>query len=304
MESDALHRSFVVVDVESYGDPTRTTDQRLAARKGMHQVLMRAFADCDLPWNDKAVDDAGDSLIVVLPGDIPKSRLVDHLPTRVAAKLRLHNSIHSHGARLRMRMAVHSGEVAYDIFGGKSSPDLIFVCRILDAGEARSALKNSNATLVLIASDPFYQSVILHDPATHPDAFRLIRVDVKEVQAKAWVRLVDDYQPQSSPQRPQSPPTPPPQRSRQVTVLRAIVETLLRTPGFDTREGRDLVLRELPFAASVPRLPTDRADIASIARTCENYPAGLETLVDAIRFYADGTTAMAELDELLAARDD
>ncbi|WP_158854539.1 effector-associated domain 2-containing protein [Saccharothrix deserti] len=299
MGSAAVHQSFVVVDVEGYGDPTRTTHHRLAARAGMHQVLMSAFADCDLPWNDKAVDDAGDSLIVIVPGDVPKSLLADRLPTRVAAKLREHNAVHSHGARLRMRMALHSGEVAYDVFGGKSSPDLIFACRILDADDAKSALKHSNATLVLIASDPFYQSVILHDPAAHPNAFRLVRADVKEVRAKAWVRLVDDYQPATSVQR---LPTPPPQSSK-ITALRAVVEILLRTPGFDTREGRDLVLRDLPFAASIARMSTDRADVVSIVRTCENYPGGVETLVDAIRFYAEGTTAMAELDRLPAARD-
>lgn len=297
MGSAAVHRSFVVVDVESYGDPTRTTHQRLAARGGMYQVLMSAFADCDLPWDDKAVDDAGDSLIVVLPGDIPKARLADHLPNRVAAKLREHNAIHSHGARLRMRMAVHAGEVAYDGFGGKSSAELIFACRILDAAEAKSALKGSNASLVLIASDPFYRSVVAHDPAAHPDAFRLVRVDVKEVRAKAWIRLVDDYATTTRPE-PGAPGAQP------TTGLRTGVEILLRTPGFDNREGRDLVLRDLPFAGSVPRMSTDRADVVSIVRTCENYPGGVAALVEAIRFYADGARAMAELDEWLAARRD
>ncbi|MFE9750294.1 hypothetical protein ACFYOT_35770 [Saccharothrix saharensis] len=297
MGSAAVHRSFVVVDVEGYGDETRTTHHRLAARDGMYRVLMGAFADCDLPWDDKSVDDAGDSLIVVLPGEVTKAHLVDRLPASVAAKLREHNAASSHGARLRMRLAVHFGEVAYDVHGGKSSPELIFACRILDAAEAKAALKTSNATLVLIASDPFFQSVVRHHPSAHPDAFRLVRVDVKEVRAKAWIRLVDDYQPQSA-------PAPAPQRQpERAWALRAGVEILLRTPGFDTRDGRDLVLRDLPFAGSVPRMPTDRGDIASIVRTCGNYPGGITALLDAIRFYADGTTAMADLDAWLAAQD-
>ncbi|MFJ6671796.1 hypothetical protein ACIQMJ_11870 [Actinosynnema sp. NPDC091369] len=300
MGSAAVHRSFVVVDVEGYGDGTRTTHHRLAARDGMYRVLMGAFADCDLPWDDKAVDDAGDSLIVVLPGDVAKAHLVDRLPVSVAAKLREHNAASSHGARLRLRLAVHFGEVAYDAHGGKSSPELIFACRILDAAEAKAALKGSNATLVLIASDPFYQAVVRHHPSAHPDAFRLVRVDVKEVRARAWIRLVDDYQPQptSSPALALAP------RPERTSTLRTGVEILLRTPGFDTRDGRDLVLRDLPFAGSVPRMPTDRGDVVSIVRTCENYPGGVAALLEAIRFYADGTTAMADLDAWLAARDD
>ncbi|ONI80407.1 hypothetical protein ALI22I_44590 [Saccharothrix sp. ALI-22-I] len=300
MGADAVHRSFVVVDVESYGDLTRTTHQRLAARDGMYQVLMTAFADCDLPWDDKMVDDAGDSLIVVLPADVPKSRLADHLPTRAAAELRAHNAIHSHGARLRMRMALHFGEVAYDGRGGKSSAALIFACRIVDTAEAKRALKDSAATLVVIASDLFYDSVIRHDPASHPEAYRLVDADVKETRTEVWIRLVDHY-PATAPVTARYP-QPRPRHASTTAALGPIVEVLLRTPGFDTREGRDLVLRDLPFASSTARLSSDRADTVSIVRSCEHYPDGLESLVEAIRFYAAGTTAMAELDTLMAAR--
>lgn len=302
MGSAALHRSFVVVDVESYGDPTRTSPHRTAVRDGMYQVLMTAFRDCGLPWDDKAVDDAGDCLMVLVPADVPKSVLVERLPERVASALRRHNHVHSDGARLRMRMAVHAGEVHYDD-RGRTGDEMIFTYRILDASAAKQALKNSTATLVLIASDPFYQAVIRHEPAARPESFRLVDVDVKEVRARAWIRLVDDDQPPVSLSAPLSPEViRPAGEPMPLAALTEFVAVLLRTPGFETREARDLVLQELPFAPSLKRLGTDRADTISVVRGCEHYPGGLESLVEAIRLHAEGSTAMAELDTLMAAR--
>lgn len=294
MRSMGHHRSFVAVDVEGYGDQARTSRHRTAVRDGLYQVLMTAFADCDLPWDDKAVDDAGDSVMVLLPADTPKGVLVDQLPERLVAALSEHNHVHSTEARLRLRMAVHAGEVHYDEHG-KTSAEMIFTYRILDTAEAKRALRESTATLVLVASDPFYQAVIRHQPATRPDAYREATADVKEVHARVWVRLVDGHP---------FPSTRPDTRSRTLTLaeLGPLVEVMLRTPGFDTREGRDLVLRELPFAASITRHNADRPDTVSIVRTCAHYPGGLEALLESIRFYAAGATAMAELDTLLAQR--
>ncbi|WP_367129545.1 hypothetical protein [Saccharothrix sp. HUAS TT1] len=296
MGSAAAHRSFVVVDVESYGDPTRTSPHRTAARDGLYQVMRSAFADCDLPWDPAAVDDAGDSLLVLVPADVPKSVLVDQLPERLVAELREHNHVHSAGARLRLRMAVHAGEVRYDEHG-RTSPEMIFTYRILDTADAKRALRDSTATLVLITSDHFYQAVVHHHPSARPDAYQQATANVKEVHSRVWVRLVDGY-PLGSPQ----PAAPGDRRALTLAELKPVVEVMLRTPGFDTRDGRDLVLRELPFAAAVPRHTADRPDTVSIVRTCANYPGGLKALLEAIRFYAGDATAMAELDTLLAQR--
>lgn len=299
MGSAAVHRSFVVVDVESYGDPTRTTHDRSVLRHGMYRALREAFAECGLPWSEDDVDDAGDSLLVIVPPEVPKSVLADQLPSRLAAELRRHNAAHVAGARMRMRMALHAGELLYDA-RGQNGPGLILVHRILDAAGAKQALRDSTATLLLIVSDPFYESVVRQDPATHPDDYRPVPVEVKEVRGTAWVRLVDGH-PTTGPT---ARPTPAPARPLTLTELGPLVTVLLKTTGFDSREGRDLVLRELPFAASIPRYGADRPDTVSVVRTCAHYPGGLKALVEAIRFYAAGTTEMDRLDDLVGELDD
>ncbi|PSL56239.1 hypothetical protein B0I31_104530 [Saccharothrix carnea] len=298
MGSAAVHRSFVVVDVESYGDSSRTSPQRTAVRDGMYQVLMTAFADCDLPWDDKSVDDVGDSLMVLLPADVPKSALVDRLPERVVAALREHNHVHADGARLRLRMAVHAGEVHFDEHG-KTSAEMIFTYRILDAPAAKQALKSSTATLVLIASDPFYQAVIRHAPAARPADFEQVEVTVKEVHDRVWVRLVDGTHTAvngtAAPRRDRIRPEP-----LTLAELGRIVDALLETPGFDTREGRDLVLALLDrnVTGAIARHSSDRADVISIVRTCWRYERGPEALLDSLRFHAGGTTALSRIEAL------
>ncbi|WP_157620791.1 effector-associated domain 2-containing protein [Saccharothrix sp. NRRL B-16348] len=295
MGSAAVHRSFVVVDVESYGDPDRSSPQRTAVREGMYQVLMTAFAECDLPWDDKSVDDAGDSLLVLLPADVTKAVLVERLPERVVSALRRHNEIHAHGARLRMRMAVHAGEVHFDD-RGRTGEEMIFAYRILDAPAAKESLKSSTATLVLVVSDLFYRSVVRHDAAARPGDYTAAQAKVKEVDARVWVRLVDGHPNEGA------RAAAGPRVELTLAELGPVVDVLLRTPGFDTREGRDLVLREVPFAGAISRHGANRPDTVSIVRTCAHYPGGLAALLEAIRFYAAGSTEMAELDTLLAER--
>lgn len=298
--SVALPRTIAVFDVEAYGDPARTDHQRLAVRRGLYSLLERAFDESGVPWAKCVVDDTGDGLMLLLPPEIPKIRLVDQLPQRLAAGVLRHNGDHSNGARIRLRLALHAGEVSFDRHG-LASHDVIFAARILDAQEAKDALKISSATLVLIASEWFYDSVVAQDPAAEPAAFRRIAVAVKETKVKAWMRLVGDHQPRPA-------QTPPPAKRRTgakgptLAQLDKIVGALLDTPGFDTREGRDLVLSQLDsdIWSVIARHPTARADVMSIVRTCWIYPGALRNLVDTIRFFAAGSNAMGRLETALA----
>lgn len=79
--------------------------------------------------------------------------------------------------------------------------------------------------------------------------------------------------------------------------LRDVVEAALNVTFLSTPSGRDAVLMLLrpELAANIPRMSTTRMDVMSIVSTCARYDA-LAELVDAIRFYAADTTAMAHLD--------
>ncbi|KAA2265120.1 hypothetical protein F0L68_05530 [Solihabitans fulvus] len=308
--SEAVPRTIAVVDVASYGDPTRTNLHRLAVREGLYNLMETACHESSIGWGRCRTDDMGDGLLLLLPPDIPKILLVDRLPQRLASGLRRHNGDHSDGARIRLRLALHAGEVYHDQHG-LASEAVIHASRILEAPEAKQALEKSTTNLMLIASEWFYDAVVCHDPAAEPDSFRQIAVNVKETRGSAWIRLVGEHPPGLSvgEHPPQKSPAPAQPRSAGVdsrgptlAELGKIVTILLETPGFDTREGRDLVLSQLDSEvwSAIARQRTARADVASIVRTCWRYPGALRELVEAIRFFAMGSIAMGRLDAAVA----
>lgn len=290
--SAATPRTILVVDVESFGDRSRTDQHRLVVREGMYGVLEAAFADSGIPLTSITIEDRGDGALVLLSADVPKATLVDRMPPRIDAELRRYNALHAIEARMRLRIALHAGEVRDDRYGVVADA-VNFTFRILEAREAKRALAESTASFVLIVSDWFFQSVVTHEPAAHPAAFRAIPVDVKETHDKAWIRLFGE------------PPARPHVRRalalrRQVTLpeLAEIVEVLLEIPVLETKEGRDQVLRELDadIWSTIPRHLTAKTDLVSIVRTCLRHGDAWQQLVEAIRFFAGGFDAVTKLE--------
>ena len=63
--------------------------------------------------------------------------------------------------------------------------------RLLDSAALRSALAQSAGVLALMASEWFFEEVIRHEPASHPDIFRQVRVAIRETETTAWICLPD-----------------------------------------------------------------------------------------------------------------
>jgi RNA polymerase sigma factor (sigma-70 family) len=101
--------------------------------------------------------------------------------------LREHNTAHSVGARLRLRMALHAGEVTHDEHGATSTA-LNLAFRLLDAAPLKHALADSPASLALITSDWFYDEVV-RDSTGDAGSYRPVQVTAKETTTTAWIRL-------------------------------------------------------------------------------------------------------------------
>src|SRR6266496_1302660 len=128
----AVHRTILVVDVEGFGDRRRTNLHRVAVRDGMYRALRRAFGDAGVPWADCHHEDRGDGVFVLIPGDMPKGPLLESLPVALVRALREHNRMRCAEERIRLRMALHAGEVNCDDYGAAGeSVNLAF--RLLDA---------------------------------------------------------------------------------------------------------------------------------------------------------------------------
>jgi class 3 adenylate cyclase len=113
----AVHRSIVVVDVEGFGDQRRTNAHQVAIRDGLYQVMREAFGRAGISWDDCGHEDRGDGVFVLVPSEVLKGLLAESLPPALVTALHAHNGTHPGPERIRLRMALHAGEVRYDEHG-------------------------------------------------------------------------------------------------------------------------------------------------------------------------------------------
>jgi hypothetical protein len=184
----AVHRAIVVVDVEGFGDQRRTNQHQVAVRDGLYRAMQDAFDSAGIPWDECGHEDRGDGVFVLVPAEIPKALLAESLPPALVTALRDHNDGHPGPEQIRLRMALHAGEVHYDQHGVTAvAVNLAF--RLLDARPIKAALDRSPGVLAVIVSSWFFEEVVRHSgiaPGYHP-----VEVAVKETMTTGWVCLPD-----------------------------------------------------------------------------------------------------------------
>lgn len=181
------YRSIVSIDIE--GSTTRTNPNKASLRQVLYDLFEEALRACGILEDHRdALIDRGDGLVALIhPVDeAPKTLLLTALAPTLGRLLVEHNA-RSPQRPLRMRAAVHAGEVHYDrqgCFG--EALDLTF--RLLDAPEVRIQLSRTQAPLVLVVSDDIYRSVMRHryDGIDHRVFEQLVRVRIAGRQ-HGWV---------------------------------------------------------------------------------------------------------------------
>ena len=188
----AVHRTIVVVDVEGFGDQRRTNPHQLAVRDGLYHAMQDAFGRAGIPWDNCGHEDRGDGVFVLVPAEVPKALLAESLPPVLVTALRAHNDGHPGPERIRLRMALHAGEVHYDQHGVTAvAVNLAF--RLLDADPLKAALASSSGVLAVIVSSWFFEEVVRHSGAA--PGYRPVEVAVKETTTTGWICLPDQVVP-------------------------------------------------------------------------------------------------------------
>ena len=188
-QDPAVHRTIVAVDVEGFGDRHRTNRNQVTIRDGLYSAMREAFLQAGIPWNDRDHEDRGDGLFILVGSEVPKSLFVESLPSALVSALRRHNGTHSDLEQIRLRMALHAGEVNYDQHGATAvSINLTF--RLLECAPVKGALADSSGVLAVIASSWFFEEVIRHS-ATVASGYVPVPVVVKETTTTGWICLPD-----------------------------------------------------------------------------------------------------------------
>ena len=202
----AVHRTIVAVDVEGFGDRHRTNRNQVAIRDGLYGAMKEAFLQAGIPWNDRDHEDRGDGMFILVGSEVPKGLFVESLPSALVSALRRHNGTHSELEQIRLRMALHAGEVNYDQHGATAvSINLTF--RLLESAPVKGALADSSGVLAVIASSWFFEEVIRHN-AIVAAGYAPVHVVVKETTTTGWICLPDHVDWPARLTRAASPPLP------------------------------------------------------------------------------------------------
>lgn len=188
MLSPTVHRTIVFVDVADFTNPSRNVVDLLAVQEGVYRVLQTAFDECGIDYGSCHTGDRGDGMLIMIPPEISKSRLVDLLPDRLVAELRRYNATHTPTAQFKLRVGIHAGDIRWNT-NSWVGPAVNLTARIIEADEVKSALAQSDGLVALTVSDYFYTEVIKQDPGVAPEQYRRIDVTVKQFSGNIWLRI-------------------------------------------------------------------------------------------------------------------
>jgi class 3 adenylate cyclase len=180
--------ALTAVDIVAFGDLRRDDEVQLHLRQTLYDLLADAFALTRLPWQACYREDRGDGALVVAPPEVEPTDLLDPLAHHLTALLRRSNKLASDTARLRLRLAVHTGRVLRDEHG-LAGQALVHLFRLLEAPAFKQALNTSGADLGLIVSDRLHADAKAHGGFFDPRAYQPLAVRTKETRTRGWLWL-------------------------------------------------------------------------------------------------------------------
>ncbi|MEV1117220.1 hypothetical protein AB0I91_19285 [Actinosynnema sp. NPDC049800] len=272
-----LHYTIMVLDVDRYGDPSRTDAHRAAVHDGLNRAVRGAFAEASVRWDSCEWQDGGDGALILIPAATSKVVVLDRVVRHLADRLREHNEVSAAAARIRLRLCLHAGDVRRTEYGVVSSA-IILVSRLLDSAVLREECRNSPKPVTLAVTDAFYNDVVRHYPPAEPGRFRKFPFTVKEADATAWLKAAHRFAPSASEPVPEPVAWP-------VDHLTALVEALLEVPSVEDEVSRRKVLELLPapVKGAVRYHPRARLHVFELVRTCRDYEHGIRDLFTALR---------------------
>src|SRR6266496_2439983 len=184
-----IHQSLFVFDVEDFSATYRDDRARAAIRVAMYRLVRDAFAAAGIDWDACTSEDCGDGALVVVPAEVSKVLLFDPLLPALLAALVNHNRDAPFAERIRLRVAIHAGEISHDDHG-MTGHDLVVACRILDAAELRAALAKADVPLAVGVSDLVYDTIVRHGHRNiEPSTYHPVLAQVKKTRLRAWIHL-------------------------------------------------------------------------------------------------------------------
>ncbi|MER7559764.1 hypothetical protein ABTZ46_22665 [Nocardioides sp. NPDC126508] len=183
--ADPVHKTLLVFDIEKFGP--RQHIEQAEAQRVVYGFLEQVLTKAEIEQTSTRIEDRGDGVFVVLDADVVKAKLIRSVLTELPTALYDYNRLASDTAKIRMRAAVHAGDVEITSRGVVGTP-AIEVFRLLNSKKLYAQLEESAELLVFAVSEAIHHDVILHDfSGIRADHFHPIDADDKEPRVAGWI---------------------------------------------------------------------------------------------------------------------
>lgn len=183
------YHGMLAVDIKGFNDPRRDHEIRRSLRVAMYELLAGSLHRSGLPWDACYHEDRGDGVLVVAPTGVPAVMLLYPVAEHLRAAVRRHNRFHVEIAQIRLRTAVHAGEVCFD-HHGVCGGAVTHLFRMLEASTFKQALDASGADFALVTSNTIFTEVVLPGMSLiDPDMYAPVHIRCKETSARTWIYL-------------------------------------------------------------------------------------------------------------------
>jgi hypothetical protein len=188
MESVYEYRALLACDIASSSGRGEAALQEI--RAALEQACHAAFRAAGLDWERCRRQDTGDGFQLVAPPGVQKRKLLHPALPGLATLLRAHNGRAPEHLRIRLRVALHAGEVRLDPDGGACGAPFEILARLLNAAPLRTALADApdSVPIAAILSQHYGEETVGHfgvGPAA--DAFVPVGVLEKAYRGQAWI---------------------------------------------------------------------------------------------------------------------
>lgn len=186
------YRTILAVDIVAFSSPERTDPIRLRLHQRLRRICDALLRQIGAGGADGISNDTGDGFIYSIDPSVSKTLLLDRLVPRLARRLERENAARPRNEEMRLRVAVHAGEVLRDpkpLVGVA----VIHACRLLDAEPLRACLRVTDRPLALVVSQAIYDNVVRQEYGRiQRSAFHAVIAAVKETTEHAWVHVPGD----------------------------------------------------------------------------------------------------------------
>jgi hypothetical protein len=244
-----------VVGVDIKGFSALVTRRQILVQDALHRMLGEAAASVGLDRDLWTRHPGGDGEVAVLPADVDLVAAVRGFVTALDTRLADHNEDHHDGARIRLRVAMHTDVVVTEQGPlGYAGPALTVLSRLLDADPARAALKEApDANLAQIISDVLYRKAVLSGLGSlRPRQFRQVRVDLPD---KGFHETAYLYVPPHETTTPHVLPPPVERAEPEQPSIADLIKTVRRTPPPKPPAGRETADHEQSASVKVVEPP-------------------------------------------------